>query len=63
MLFEGSRYSVPSSEYGKEIDVMETMGWTWRELCETPADLVDEIGIMIAERAKERKRKANNGAR
>lgn len=63
MLFEGSRYSIPSSQYGKEINVMEAMGWSWQELCDAPADLVDEIGIMTTQRAKERKQKADNGAR
>lgn len=29
--------------YGAEIRVMRTMGWSWAELQETPADVVDEL--------------------
>ncbi len=58
MFYEGSRRGVPSSHYGGLIDVMEAMGWTWQQLCDAPADLVDEIGIMLVERARAQKRAA-----
>ena len=29
---------------------METMGWTWDELCSNPQDLVDELTIKFDKR-------------
>ena len=56
MLFEGRRHTVPSSRYGIALDVMLETGWTWQELNDAPADLVDELAILISERARAQKR-------
>lgn len=38
--------------YGWQIEVMKAMGWSWRELHEAPADLVEEIAFGLAQEAK-----------
>lgn len=50
MLYRGGRKTVPSSEYGVLLDVMETMGWDWWTLQEQPADLVDEMITKLSAR-------------
>lgn len=39
------------TRYGVLIAIMHEYGWSWRDLCEAPADLIEEIGTrLMAER-------------
>jgi hypothetical protein len=38
--------------YGWQIEVMRAMHWSWQELLEAPADLVEEIAFGLAQEAK-----------
>lgn len=49
-------------EYTTEITVMKFMGWSWRDLMEAPAVLVDEVAALMeatamVERARESERR------
>lgn len=47
----GSASASAPTRYGVLITVMEKMGWSWVDLCDAPADLVDEIAARtLAER-------------
>jgi len=47
----GSSNAPTPTRYGVLIAIMREYGWSWRELCEAPADLVEEIGTrLLAER-------------
>ena len=35
--------------YGGQVDVMTAMHWGWRELCDAPADLGEEIAVGVAQ--------------
>jgi len=37
--------------YGAEIGMMRMMGWSWAELQDTPADVVDELRTRLAAEA------------
>lgn len=43
----GSSSASAPTRYGVLIPVMERMGWSWADLCDAPADLVDEIVMRI----------------
>ena len=60
MLFRGARKTVPASEYGIVLDILEATGWTWDEWRALPADLVDEMTVKFAKRAHEQSRKARD---
>lgn len=53
------------SRYGIAYAICQEMGWSWRELLETPADFVEEIGERIGYRAKwtEQRRKMDEAKR
>ena len=38
--------------YGWQVEVMKAMHWGWRELCDAPADLVEEIAFGLAQESK-----------
>ena len=38
--------------YGWEVEVMKAMHWGWRDLCDAPADLVEELAFGLAQEAK-----------
>lgn len=65
MLFRGTRKTVPDSQYGIVLDILEATGWTWDEWRALPADLVDEMTVKFAKRAHEQNRKTRetNGKR
>lgn len=44
-------------KYDLELSVMDEMGWGWRQLCEAPADLVEEIYTRLCARSKWTKEK------
>ena len=46
-----------STRYGTEIAILEHTGWSWRELQETPAALVDELAVRIEARTHWREKK------
>ena len=35
------------TRYGILLAVMREYGWTWQELCDSPADLVEEICVRL----------------
>jgi hypothetical protein len=45
-MFDSDRVSTPT-RYGVLLAIMERYGWTWRDLCESPNDLVEEIAQRI----------------
>ena len=49
---------MPSSRYGRELDVIEAMHWTDGEYLAQPADLVDELMTRIEKRALADRKKA-----
>lgn len=40
------------SRYAADILIMRHMQWSWRELLEAPADLVEEIAFRMAQESK-----------
>jgi len=56
MFYDGQIDSIPSSRYGTEISVMETMHWSWAEYQDAvhnaPAELMDELLIKLQKRAQ-----------
>ena len=58
-MYDSDRVSTPT-RYGILMAIMREYGWSWQELCEAPADLVEEISMrMTAEQhwmAERRKR-------
>jgi hypothetical protein len=44
----GSDNVTTPTRYGVLLQVMKEYGWSWRDLCEAPNDLVDEISVRIA---------------
>ena len=40
------------SRYGVDIQIMRHMQWSWRELLDAPADLVEEIAFRMAQEHK-----------
>lgn len=36
------------TRYGILMTIMREYSWSWRELCEAPADLVEEISMRLA---------------
>lgn len=59
MLFRGTRKTVPDSQYGIVLDILEATGWTWQEWQAQPSDLVDEMTVKFAKRAHEQNREAS----
>lgn len=58
-----------ATRYGDELAVMQEMSWSWRDLQDAPADLVEEIRVRRAarlhweaERAKLEKARASQQA-
>ena len=49
----------PAGRYDLEIVLMQEMGWSWRELMETPADLVEELALRHSLEAKWRRERRN----
>ena len=45
-MYDSANVSVPT-RYGILMTIMEQYGWSWGDLCEAPADLVDEIATRI----------------
>jgi hypothetical protein len=53
---------LPASDPGRysfEIGVMKEMGWSWRDLCAAPPDLIDEIAhkAMVRSRFQDERRR------
>lgn len=53
----GQRRTVRRSRYGALIELMERTGWTYDQVMDAPADLIDEMlarmsGIAAAERKR-----------
>jgi len=42
-----SQSAATPTRYGILMAIMREYGWSWRELCEAPADLVEEIAIRL----------------
>ena len=53
----GGRKTIRGSRYGLQLDIMERMHWTWQELTEQPADLIDELTAKMIGRAKADKKR------
>lgn len=45
-MFDAENVSTPT-RYGVLMSIMREYGWSWRDLCEAPADLVEEITMRI----------------
>lgn len=45
------------TRHGLDISIMEYMGWTWRELQETPVTVVEELIVRIEAREHWKKNK------
>jgi len=41
-MYDSDNVSTPT-RYGPLMAVMKEYGWSWRDLCEAPADLVEEL--------------------
>lgn len=48
--------------YAVEIDVMQEMGWGWRELCECPAPVLEELRTRLQARRHYERLKADQEA-
>lgn len=46
-MYDSDNVSTPT-RYGMLMAVMREYGWSWRALCEAPADLVEEICTRMA---------------
>mgnify|MGYP000854842868 FL=1 len=46
-MYDSDSVSTPT-RYGVYLAVMREYGWSWRDLCETPADLIEEIAARLA---------------
>jgi hypothetical protein len=51
MVYAGGRRDVPSSVYGNMIGIIELTGWTLEQIADAPADLIDELQVMLQKRA------------
>ena len=47
--------------YAGMINVMEEMHWSWRDVMEAPADLVEEIGVRMEARGRWMEMKKKTG--
>ena len=63
MLYGGKRRTVPASEYGTVLDVLEETGWTWQEWQAQPHTLCDELLVRFAKRAQQQHREANKSGK
>jgi hypothetical protein len=55
MFFAGSRASVPSSRYNRELTITEAVGWTPEQIDAADWDYVEELLVRIQKRnARER---------
>jgi hypothetical protein len=45
-MYDATTVSAPT-RYGVLLAIMQEYGWSWRDLCEAPADLVEEIAMRI----------------
>ncbi len=45
---QGRASASAPTRYGLLIPLMRHMGWSWADLCNAPADLVDEISTRMA---------------
>lgn len=45
-MYDSAAVSVPT-RYGVLMAIMREYGWSWRDLCEAPADLVEEIAMRL----------------
>ena len=50
MFYRGKRKTVPHSEYGIVLDILEATGWTWEEWQAQPSDLCDEMIVRFSKR-------------
>ena len=46
-LHDSQDVSTPT-RYGVLMAIMREYGWSWRDLCDTPADLVEEIAMRLS---------------
>ena len=63
MIMHGAEAGI-TTRYGSEIAIMKHMGWSYSDLMNTPADLVEEIGLRLDAEArwrKEKERQSENG--
>jgi len=63
MLYRNERSTVPASQYGIVLDIMEETGWTWQEWQAQPAMLCDEMIVRFRKRAAEHNRQMKQQAR
>lgn len=61
-MYDSANVSVPT-RYGVLMAIMQEYGWSWRDLCEAPADLVEEIAMRLtAERHWQAERSKKDAA-
>ncbi len=63
MLYRSERSTVPASQYGIVLDILEETGWTWDEWRAQPAALCDEMIVRFRKRAAEHNRQMKQQAR
>lgn len=47
-LSERDNAAITAGRYGMAFAVMREMGWSWRDLCDAPFDLVQEILVRLS---------------
>lgn len=45
-MYDATTVTAPT-RYGVLMTIMREYGWSWRDLCEAPADLVEEIAMRL----------------
>lgn len=45
-MFDAQNVSTPT-RYGVLLGIMREYGWTWRDICESPNDLIEEIAARL----------------
>ncbi len=45
-MYDSANVATPT-RYGPLLAVMQEYGWSWRDICEAPADLVEEIAMRL----------------
>ena len=61
-MYDSDNVSVPT-RYGVLLTIMEQYHWSWRDLCDAPNDLVEEIATrIIAERHWQAERNKRDAA-
>ena len=45
-MYDSANVATPT-RYGVLLAIMREYGWSWQELCEAPADLVEEVAMRL----------------